>query len=620
MGSVVLNGATSGSTTLTPTDAVTVNLTLPSTSGTLQTSGSGYTTNGVAYASSTSALATSGNLTYTGTKLTINGSTGTTALQVGLTNATNNPYLAISQSESGSYSKIDANGTTIPACNLVFATAGSEAMRLTSSGYLGIGTSSPTASLTVNGNISIPEKTSAVIGVDYATTSGNGGNLTVRAGDGSGSGNTSGNLYLAFGRGGASASNGYMAFGVAQSDNSSGLNSEYMRLDNSGNLGLGVTPSAWGGSYKSIDWAGGAVSAYSNSQFSVWQNSYDSGAGAYKYVNTAAASRYQQISGQHIWYNAPSGTAGNAITFTQAMTLDNSGRLLVGSTTNNGSSLIQSWQSGSITNGGLQYVARDTNSNNSRMTFGVTNSVSAFITGGSSSNPPFVWYTNDGSTEQMRIDSSGNVLVGSTSTANNSKLYVNQTGTSASQSAQFDSASSTYSTLVANNTNSSYTDTVIRAQATKAGATTFYLFDGVANSARTFGVFGNGNVVNTNNSYGAISDVKLKENIVDATPKLVDLLKVQVRNYNLKIDPTHKQLGVIAQELETVFPAMVEETQDTDKDGNDLGTTTKSVKYSVFVPMLIKAIQELNTLVTTQAETITSMQATITALQTKVGV
>jgi chemotaxis receptor (MCP) glutamine deamidase CheD len=55
---------------------------------------------------------------------------------------------------------------------------------------------------------------------------------------------------------------------------------------------------------------------------------------------------------------------------------------------------------------------------------------------------------------------------------------------------------------------------------------------------------------------------------------LDDLLKVKVRNYNL-IGDDNKQIGVVAQELE------------------ETGTTTKSVKYSVFVPMLIKAMQEL---------------------------
>jgi hypothetical protein len=82
----------------------------------------------------------------------------------------------------------------------------------------------------------------------------------------------------------------------------------------------------------------------------------------------------------------------------------------------------------------------------------------------------------------------------------------------------------------------------------------------------------------------AISDVSLKENIVDATPKLNNLLGVKIRNYNLKGDST-KQLGVVAQELEEIFTAMVE----TNTEG------LKSVKYSIFVPMLIKAIQEQQT-------------------------
>ncbi len=69
-------------------------------------------------------------------------------------------------------------------------------------------------------------------------------------------------------------------------------------------------------------------------------------------------------------------------------------------------------------------------------------------------------------------------------------------------------------------------------------------------------------------------------------------MQVRVRNYNI-IGDTQKQLGVVAQELESIFPAMIQETVDRDENGDDLGTTTKSVKYSVFVPILVKAIQEL---------------------------
>lgn len=75
-------------------------------------------------------------------------------------------------------------------------------------------------------------------------------------------------------------------------------------------------------------------------------------------------------------------------------------------------------------------------------------------------------------------------------------------------------------------------------------------------------VLSNGNLQNANNSYGALSDVKLKENIVDASSKLDKLLAVRIVSYNLKADPDRKQLGVIAQELEKIFPGMIEESLD----------------------------------------------------------
>jgi hypothetical protein len=50
------------------------------------------------------------------------------------------------------------------------------------------------------------------------------------------------------------------------------------------------------------------------------------------YKNTAPATRYKQYNGEHQWFTAPSGTAGDTITFTQAMTLDASGNLGVGTT------------------------------------------------------------------------------------------------------------------------------------------------------------------------------------------------------------------------------------------------------------------------------------------------
>jgi hypothetical protein len=199
--------------------------------------------------------------------------------------------------------------------------------------------------------------------------------------------------------------------------------------------------------------------------------------------------------------------------------------------------------------------------------------------------------------ERMRIDSSGNLLVGTTTQTG--RLAIQQTD-AGSPVARIYASSSTFAdnavivTADRNTTNNS-----------------FYFYSAYNNTAAAykFRVADSGNVTNTNNSYGAISDLKLKENIVDATPKLAQLNQVRVVNYNF-IGSEEKQLGVIAQELEQIFPNMVEQSPDYDKDGNDLGTTTKSVKYSVFVPMLIKAIQE-------QQALITALTARITALESK---
>ena len=165
MGSVVLAGATSGSTTITPSDTVTVTVTLPSTGGTLQTSGAGFTTNGVAYASSTSALTTGSSLVWTGSSMGVNTSTpvifsrgyGTvlgvsntgssgTAIQI---NSGTSSYPILELGRNGTRTAIfDSQSTktefgNLEAVPLLFITNATEAMRIDSSGNLMVGTTTP---------------------------------------------------------------------------------------------------------------------------------------------------------------------------------------------------------------------------------------------------------------------------------------------------------------------------------------------------------------------------------------------------------------------------------------------------------------------------------------------
>ena len=105
-------------------------------------------------------------------------------------------------------------------------------------------------------------------------------------------------------------------------------------IDTSGNLGLGVTPSAWGSAFKGVleQSVGSYVATVgSGSDFYIGTNSYYDGT-SWTYKVNGAATQTRQTGGAHYWYNAASGTAGIGFTFTQAMTLDASGNLLVGTT------------------------------------------------------------------------------------------------------------------------------------------------------------------------------------------------------------------------------------------------------------------------------------------------
>ena len=188
--------------------------------------------------------------------------------------------------------------------------------------------------------------------------------------------------------------------------------------------------------------------------------------------------------------------------------------------------------------------------------------------------------------ERMRITSGGAVCIGVT-TAYGSNLFNVNGGIYATSSIAAVVAAD-IDMFVFSNTGASYSKSCVVASINALGGTGSYFFYGQQNAGTVaLKIFSNGNIQNTNNSYGAISDARLKENITDATPKLDDLMKVKVRNYNLKGESS-KQLGVISQELEQIFPNMIEESTNMGEN-----MKIKGVKYSVFVPMLIKAVQEL---------------------------
>ena len=503
-GTLVVTGTSStiDGTAIGSTTADSGSFTTLSASSTVTLSGG--TANGVLYLNG-SKVATSGSaLTYNGTDFEITSGALSISGGRGSARALRFPDWSVYNSSTG-------NG-------LVFDN-GSEQMRLTSTG-LGIGTSSPASKLTV-------ASTGSTIELKQNST----GSATYYVMD-----NTveTGGKRWRFGYTGGAGIPCFSLFN--QTDN---LVSWV--ADSSGNLGLGVTPSAWG-TYKAYQVGWGALASYAGADTAVFSNAYFDG-GTWRYVGNGTASQYRQLSGAHSWQTAPSGTAGNAITFTQAMTLDASGNLGVGTTSPGakldvrGTTNLWGASSGVIQFDGTSIKQVD----------GTTLTVGTFY------NQAFTLITNN--TERARIDSSGNLLVGTTSysgaTNGNYLMAGSSDGTFWTSHANGTSSGKAYSNFQYNGTNIG--------SITQSGTTAVL--------------------------YNTTSDQRLKENIADAdsASSLIDSL--QVRKFDWKADSSHQRYGFVAQELVTVAPEAVHQPEDQE--------AMMAVDYSKLVPMLVKEIQSL---------------------------
>jgi hypothetical protein len=213
------------------------------------------------------------------------------------------------------------------------------------------------------------------------------------------------------------------------------------------------------------------------------------------------------------------------------------------------------------------------------------------------SNNSLQFWANE--SERMRIDSSGNLLVGTTSAS--AKVDIVQAANTVG--------------LEVNATDASYTSSVIDLQASRNTTNaSYYFFSASISGVQTkIRIADSGNVINVNGSYGTISDAKLKTDIVDAGSQWADIKAVKFRKFKMIDDPDQRvQLGVIAQEIEQVSAGLIEEHTDRDADDNDLGTTTKSVKTSVLLMKAAVALQEA-------MERIETLEAKVAALEAVPG-
>jgi hypothetical protein len=211
---------------------------------------------------------------------------------------------------------------------------------------------------------------------------------------------------------------------------------ETMRLDSSGNLGLGVTPSAWA-TYTALQTGWSALAGYAAADTALFSNAYFDG--GYKYIGNGFASQYRQINSSHQWFTAPSGTAGAAVTFTERVKIGQSEAVFnepgndydfrVESDTNTHALFVEG-SSGNVGIGTSSPVSKLSIVGSVRQQDAATetNALLTSVTGSTSTietryGTPLIFGTN--ATERARIDSSGNLIQTVNTTA--ATLTTNQT-------------------------------------------------------------------------------------------------------------------------------------------------------------------------------------------------
>jgi hypothetical protein len=439
-----------------------------------------------------------------------------------------------------------------------FEQNGSERARIDSSGNLGIGTSSPQRLLHVN-----------TVGDTYVRIGGNRGDaadLHIGNIEFENTFNSQGviaEIRAITGSSGTHSSKGQLAF---YTDDGSSYG-ERVRIDSSGRLGIGTTPDS---PLHVVGTSGtGLRIGYTNNT-----NYFDANTQIFRSNN--ATTTYGQ------W--------------------DSSGRLLVGTSSSSGPALLQVAgntipgviggfgildirHNGFPANGDAVGTIRfqsETNDGAFASITAVADSVTAV-----NDYPGRLTFstTADGAsspTERMRINNEGVVSISS------GRLYIQKSDAS-------------NPLCYAYNTNNASTDVAYRSDlGAGSNGTSAYHFYAVTGGSAKFAIYGNG-------TYGTISDQRLKTHIETArNGYLDDLNRLNIVKYGWKTDGLDQatELGVIAQEVEKVFPGLIQETPP-----NEDGEIYKGVKTSVFTFMLIKALQEASAKIETLEAKVAALES-----------
>ena len=448
--------------------------------------------------------------------------------------------------------------------NLIFfnGSAYQERMRIDSSGRVLIGT-------TTEGNSAADDLTIA--------NSGNVG-ITLRSGTSS-----QGAIYFSDATSGDAEFDGFIGYTQSNQQLFFGTaESTRLRIDSIGNMGLGVTPNSnWpsNGDSRAFQIGTGACifgrGSGDEDRGGIAVNFYATTSGNFFLANGHAARVYMN-DGRIDFQNttaANSSGANTALTFATPMSIIPDGNIGIGTTAPtaplhvvNSASSTDAIISNSGNDSRLHIIA-GTNQKNSIIRFGDPDD----------DNRGAIDYDHNGDSLSFRIAGTADVLL------------FNSLG-----AATFNAASpSTNAFLMDNRSSTNPEGLYLRFSFASPNTQNRHFLKCTDSTSDRAVIDSNGNSRNINNSYAGFSDISLKENIVDASSQWDDIKNLKVRVFNFKIDsPSDKRIGVVAQEIETVCPKLVEEVFDKDSDGNLLETSTKSVKYSVLYMKAVKCLQE----------------------------
>ncbi len=318
----------------------------------------------------------------------------------------------------------------------------------------------------------------------------------------------------------------------------------------SGNLGLGVTPSAWSVISPAIQLgSAGTFIAGQGSTAAIYlgTNAFYDGSD-FKYATTGAATYAQQNGGVHRWYYAPSGTAGTTVTFIEGMRLDASGNLGVGTTSPSGRLHIQA--SGAV----QQYIISTSATSQNNAIISLANSGAVY----SRMRFDALEYTFDTSGTQRASITSGGLFLINTTTTGVGTLVIKQ-----------------YEETYAGGIGLIESDSTNRWNLVFAGDTDLYF---------GYNAGDRGYIDSATGNYTAVSDERLKKNILDIRHGLQQVMQLRPCEYqmNSQDDSEQKTLGFIAQETISVVPESVSEMQ----------SGFYGMDKAALIPVLVKAIQE----------------------------